>query len=241
MIEHEDEDDIFVAPYIDAGSDGNGSSGSAQSGELVDIDDKTYIEITSHGDLCLSMTNGYTDDVEDDEDMSECDECGDMEHNDDIFYTYHDQHVCRHCIDANYSYAWVRSNEQDYVHEDQVIFVGDEAYHENVDLSAFDIYACEQSGVNYHIDDLVMTLRGFIYCDLVEDIDHEDTDGNNSAHEDDVHTLSDGTTCHKDNAEDLQEEINEAERERDDAERTEDQPSRPNDTDGTTLQGATTK
>jgi hypothetical protein len=25
MIEHEDEDDIFVAPYIDAGVDGNGS------------------------------------------------------------------------------------------------------------------------------------------------------------------------------------------------------------------------
>ena len=239
MIEHEDEDDIFVAPYIDAGSDGNGSSGSAQSGELVDIDDKTYIEITSHGDLCLSMTNGYTDDVEDDEDMSECDECGDMEHNDDMSSTYHDQYVCRHCIENNYSFAWVRSNEQDYVHEDNVIFVGDEAYHEDVDLSAFDIYACEQSGVNYHIDDLVMTLRGFIYCDLVEDIDHEDADGNNSAHEDDVHTLSDGTTCHKDNAEDLQEEINEAERERDDAERTEDQPSRPNDTDGTTLQGAT--
>jgi hypothetical protein len=222
MIEHEDEDDIFVAPYIDAGSDGNGSSGSAQSGELVDIDDKTYIEITSHGDLCLSMTNGYTDDVEDDEDMSECDECGDMEHNDDMSSTYHDQYVCRHCIDNHYSFAWVRSNEQDYVHEDQVIFVGDEAYHENVDLSAFDIYACEQSGVNYHIDDLVMTLRGFIYCDLVETLDHDDADGNSSAHQDDVHELSDGTTCHTDDAERIQAEIDaEAEDE------TDDEPTQP--------------
>jgi len=210
MIEHEDEDDIFVAPYIDAGSDGNGSSGSAQNGELVDIDGKTYIEITSNGDLCLSMTNGFTDDVEDD-DESECDECGDMEHNDNMSSTYHDQYVCRHCIENNYEYAWVRSNEQDYVHEDHVIFVGDEAYHENVDLSAFDIYACEQSGVNYHIDDLVMTSRGFIYCDLVKDLDHDDKDGNSSAHQDDVHELSDGTTCHTDDAEEHQAEIDEEE------------------------------
>ena len=231
LIEHEDDEDIFVAPYIDAGAQGNGADGSAQDGELIDIDDKTYIQITTRGDICLTMTNGYTDDVEDD-DESECDECGDMEHNDDMTSTHHGNYICRHCCDNNYSYAWVRSNEQDYVHEDHVIFVGDEAYHVDCDLSAFDIYACEETGEYYHIDDLVMTLRGFIYCDLVKDLDHEDADGNNSAHEDDVHTLSDGTTCHKDNAEDLQEEINEAERERDDAERTEDQPSRPNDITG---------
>jgi hypothetical protein len=237
-IEYEEDEDIFVAPYIDAGNTTNGSDGSAQNGELVDIDGKTYIEIIPNGDLCLTMTNGYTDDVEN-EDESECDECGDMDNNDNMYSTYHDQYVCQHCIDNRYSFAWVRPNGQDYVHEDNVIFVGDEAYHENVDFSAFDIYNCEQSGDLYHIDDLVMTLRGFIYCDLVKDLDHEDADGNNSAHEDDVHELSDGTTCHKDDAEDLQEEINEAERERDDAERTEDQPSRPNDTDGTTLQGAT--
>lgn len=212
MIEHDDEDDIFVAPYIDAGSDGNGSSGSAQSGELVDIGDKTYIEITSHGDLCLSMTNGFTDNVEDDEDMedmSECDECGDTDHNDNMSYTYHEQYVCRHCCDNHYSFAWVTRNEQDYVHDDHVIFVGDEAYHVDVDLSAFDIYACEQTGDNYHLDDLVMTLRGFIYRDLVETLDHEDADGNTYAHADDVHELSDGTTCHTDDAEELQAEIDE--------------------------------
>jgi hypothetical protein len=210
MIEHEDEDDIFVAPYIDAGVNGNGSEGSAQSGELVDIDDKTYIEINTHGELSLTMTNGYTDDVEDDNE-SECDECGDMEHNDDMTYTHHDQYVCRHCIDHNYSFAWIRPNEQDYVHEDNVIFIGDEAYHENVDFSAFDIYACEETGDYYHIDDLVMTLRGFIYFNLVEDIDHEDADGNLSAHEDDVHELSDGTKCHTDDAERIQAEIDEEE------------------------------
>jgi len=206
MIEHDDEDDIFVAPYIDAGVDGNGSSGSAQSGELVDIDNRTYIEINTHGDLSLTMTNGWTDDVED-EDMSECDDCGDMEHNDDMSYTTHGDYVCRHCCENNYSYAWINNNTQDYVHNDHVIWANDDAFHEDCDLSAHDIYACEESGDYYHIDDLVMTSRGFIHVDFTDYIDHEDTDGNNHAHEDDVHELSDGTTCHTDDAKDLQAEI----------------------------------
>jgi hypothetical protein len=210
MIEHEDEDDIFVAPYIDAGMDGNGSEGSAQSGELVDIDDKTYIEINTHGELSLTMTNGYTDDVED-EDMSECDDCGDMEHNDDMSYTTHGDYVCRHCCENNYSYAWINNNTQDYVHNDHVIWANDDAFHEDCDLSAHDIYACEETGDYFHIDDLVMTLRGFICLNLVEDIDHEDADGNLSAHQDDVHELSDGTKCHTDDAERIQAEIDEEE------------------------------
>ena len=234
MIEHEDEDDIFVAPYIDAGVDGNGSSGSAQSGELVDIDNRTYIEINTHGELSLTMTNGWTDDVED-EDMSECDDCGDIVNNDDMYSTYHDQYVCEHCINNNYYYAYVR-NGQDYVHADHVVSVGDEHYHVDY-LDRYNIYACEESGDYYHIDDLVMTLRGFICFNLAKDIDHEDADGNEYAHTDDVHELSDGTTCHTDDAKDLQAEI--------DREKSEDEieiieypdalketPSRPNDTSG---------
>jgi hypothetical protein len=237
MIEHEDEDDIFVAPYIDAGADGNGSEGSAQSGELVDIDGRSYIEINTHGDLSLTMTNGWTDDVED-EDMSECDDCGDMEHNDDMFSTHGGDYICRHCCDNNYSYAWINNNTQDYVHHDNVIFVGDEAYHVDVDLSAFDIYYCEDTGDYYHIDDLVMTLRGFIHCDYATSIDHEDADGNAYAHADDVHELSDGTTCHTDDAEELQADID-REKSEDEIEiieypdaLKESQPSRPSDTSG---------
>jgi hypothetical protein len=204
MIEHEDEDDIFVAPYIDAGVDGNGSEGSAQDGERVNIDGKEYIEITTHGELTLTMTNGWTDDV-DDENMSECDECGDTVISDDMFSTYHDQYVCEHCISNNYYYAYVR-NGQDYVHVDHVVSVGDEHYHVDY-LDHYDIYYCEESSEYWHIDDLVMTLRGFIHCDYATSIDHADTDGNDYAHQDDVHELSDGTTCHTDDAKDLQAEI----------------------------------
>jgi hypothetical protein len=126
-------------------------------------------------------------------------------------YTTHGDYVCRHCCDNNYSYAWINNNTQDYVHNDHVIWANDDAFHEDCDLSAHDIYACEETGDYYHIDDLVMTSRGFIYFDVAEDIDHEDADGNLSAHQDDVHELSDGTTCHTDDAERIQAEIDEEE------------------------------
>jgi len=221
LIAHEDDDDIFVAPYIDAGAQGNGSEGSAQDGERVTIDGKEYIEITTHGELSLTMTNGYTDDVEN-EDESECDDCGDIEHNDNMSYTTHGDYVCRHCCENNYTYAWINNNTQDYVHNDHVIWANDDAFHENCDLSAHDIYACEETGDYFHIDDLVMTLRGFICLNLVEDIDHEDADGNLSAHQDDVHELSDGTKCHTDDAERIQAEIDEEEEENNEPQPTED-------------------
>jgi len=206
MIEHEDEDDIFVAPYIDAGVNGNGAEGSAQSGELVDIDGRTYIEINTHGDLCLTMTNGYTDDVQSD-DESECDDCGDIVINDDMFSTYHDQYVCEHCISNNYYYAYVR-NGQDYVHADHVVTVGDEHYHVDY-LDRYDIYNCEASGDFYHIDDLVMTSMGYIAHEYSQALDHADDEGNDYAHEADARELSDGTWCHADNFDDLQKEIDE--------------------------------
>jgi hypothetical protein len=72
---------------------------------------------------------------------------------------------------------------------------------------------------------------GLIHESFAKRLDHEDSEGNSYAHEDDVYTLSDGTKCHNDDAEDLQEEINEADRERDDAERAEDQPTTQGATD----------
>lgn len=208
-IPHEDEEEIYVAPYIDAGIDGNGSAGSAQSGELVTIDGKEYIEINVHGDLCLTMTNGYTDDVAD-EDHEECEDCGNLEHTDDMFYTYHEQHICRDCIDSNYYYAWIRRGEQDYVHGDYIVEVGDSYYHEN-HLSEHDIYECEASGDYYHIDDLVSTRFGMIHMDYAQSLDHEDDEGYTYVHEDHAHELSDGTWCYEEDAERLQAEIDEEE------------------------------
>ena len=219
-IEHEDEDDIFVAPYIDAGIDGNGSAGSAQSGDIVEIDGKEYIEINSHGDLCLTMTNGYTDDVENDEDYSNCDHCEDRVHNDDTYWTWHDEYICSHCEQNHYTSAYVERNREELVHNDRIIWVGDVAYHEDVEFSDFDIYYCEASDNYHHIDDLVSTLFGLIHIDYAQHLDHEDGDGNDYAHHDEAQQLSDGTWCHKDDAEELQKEIDEANAEDDEEETT---------------------
>ena len=203
-IEHEDDEDVFVAPYVDAGSSGsNGGEGSAQYGSLVEIDDKAYIEIGTEGDLCLTNTNGYTDDI--DEDRSECDDCGDLVNNDEMYSTYHDQYVCEHCINENYYYAFVR-NGQDYVHDEYVVSVGDEYYHVDY-LDRYDIYECQASNEYYHLDDLVYTSMGYIHVQYAKPLDHEDDEGNDYAHEDDAHQLSDGTWCHSDNADELQDEI----------------------------------
>jgi hypothetical protein len=205
-IPYEDDEDIYEAPYIDGGIDGNGSDGSAQQGKIVEIDGKEYIEISTDGYLHLTNTNGYTDDVED-EDMSECDDCGDIVSNDDMYSTYHDQYICEHCINNNYYYAYVR-NGQDYVHADHVVTVGDNHYHVDY-IDRYDIYACEASGDFYHIDDLVMTSMGFIAHEYSQALDHADDEGNDYAHENDARELSDGTWCHSDNFDELQAEIDE--------------------------------
>ena len=208
--DYDDVEDVYVAPYIDAGSKGNGSDESAQSGSIVEIDGKEYIEINSNGRLCLTMTNGYTDDVENDEDYSSCECCDDRVHNDDTYYTWHDQYICAHCEQNHYTTAWVERNREELVHNDSIIWVGDEAYWNDVEFSDFDIYYCEASDEYHHIDDLRSTSIGLIHMDYAEEIDHEDGDGNNYAHHDDVHLLSDGTTCHINNAKELQAEIDEA-------------------------------
>lgn len=205
----DDVEGVYVAPYIDAGSKGNGGDESAQSGYIVEIDGKEYIEINSNGDLCLTMTNGYTDDVENDEDYSTCECCGDRVHNDDTYWTWHDEYICSYCEENHYTNALVERNREELVHNDRVIWVGDTAYHEDVEFSDFDIYYCEASDQWCHADDLVYTSMGDIHYDYAQRLDHADDEGNNYAHHDDAHQLSDGSWCHRKNAEELQEELDE--------------------------------
>ena len=143
--------------------------------------------------------------------MSECDECGELENNDTMYSTYHDQYVCEHCINNNYYFAYVR-NGQDYVHCDNVVSVGDEHYHVDY-LGHYDIYYCDFAEDYFHIDDLVSTAHGFVHMDYANALDHADTDGNNFAIIDEAHELSDGTWCHINNAIELQAEIDEADKE----------------------------
>ena len=87
-----------------------------------------------------------------------------------------------------------------------VVSVGDEYYHVDY-LDRYDIYECQASNEYYHLDDLVYTSMGYIHVQYAKPLDHEDDEGNDYAHEDDAHQLSDGTWCHSDNADELQDEI----------------------------------
>lgn len=204
-IEHDDDCDIYMAPYIDAGNQANGSDDAYQTGDLVQIDGKDYIQIVNDGHLELTYTHGWTDNIEDDEDYSTCDDCGAREHNDNFYSTYHDRYVCEGCINADYYYAYVR-NGQDYVHMGDVVTVGDEHYHVDY-LDRYDIYYCDFAEDYFHIDDLVNTAHGLVHRDYAHPLDHVDNEGNDYAIIDETHELTNGTYCHKNDAEELQAEI----------------------------------
>lgn len=185
-----------VCPYIDYGSGGD------QSVSVVYRDGKEYLE-AGGGDMSATNTNGYAED-----DSSECDECGDRTDSDDLTYIeINGNNVCECCRDNNYTYAY-GSRYQDYFPEDECIRVGDEYYWLDT-INNHDIYQCDHSGEYYHIDDLVNTTDGLYHSDYVVSIDREDNDGNDYVHMDNVHTLSDGSTCHVDDAEKYQAEIDE--------------------------------
>jgi hypothetical protein len=194
-----------MAPYIDAGKDGNGADDAYQTGDLVQIDGKDYIQIVNDGHLELTYTHGWTDNIEDDDNYSHCDDCGEREHNDNFYSTHHDSYVCEGCINENYYYAYVR-NGQDYVHGDDVVSIGDEHYHVDY-LDHYDIYYCDFAEDYFHIDNLVNTAHGLVHRDYAHSLDHADNDGNDYAIIDETHELSDGTYCHKNDAERIQAEI----------------------------------
>jgi hypothetical protein len=219
-IQHVDDDDVFMSPYIDYGN------GGSQTADPENIDGKTYLVI-GDGEYDLANTGGWTSNVE----TWNCDECGDEVDEDEIEYVEDaDRHVCNDCLSNDYTYVYGRNGDQYYVHHDNAIYASDEYYDSNY-LSENDIYPCEASDEYYHIDDLVNTSMGFIHESYAKRLDYEDSEGNNYAHEDDIHELSNGKLCHSNDAEELQEEINEADRERDDAERAEDQPTTQGATD----------
>jgi len=215
-IPHENEDGVYMAPYIDYGNGGD------QTGEPENIDGKTYIVI-GHGEYDLANTGGWTSNVE----KFSCDDCGDEVDEDEIEYVEDaDRHICNGCLENDYTYAIGRRGDEYYVYSDNAILVGDDYYDVNY-LSDNDIYLCEASDNYYHMDDLVNTSRGLIHQDYAQALDHEDSEGNSYAHENDAHQLSDGTWCHEDDADELQEKID---AENEDEDETETQP---------TTQGAT--
>ena len=186
----------WASPYIDWGN------GDEPYGDHKSIDGEHYIMVNQDGELSLNHTDGTTwrEDDEDDDNYSTCECCGDSTHYDDM-----NDDLCHDC-DRNFTWAYSRNGEHDYVRNEHVIDIDNESYDTHY-LSDYDIYACEHDGEFYHIDNLITTLMGSIWHGYAVALDHADNDGNDYAHEDDVMDLPDGTKCHKDNFELLNETI----------------------------------
>jgi hypothetical protein len=193
----------IVCPYLDSGDDGT------QAVDVRTIDDKTYL-VAGGDEYEATNTHGY---CEQQDDTCACDNCSESFHEDNIYYIEHDgNHVCEYCRDQMYTYAYGRRYE-DYFPEDECICVGDVWYWKDT-LDHHDIYICERDGEYYHMDDMTQTVDGLYNNEYVVCVDHPDINGDDWVYQDKVHILSDGTTCHEDQADEYQAEIDAEERER---------------------------
>lgn len=135
--------DWVVCPYIDMGSDGT---------QMVTIYDD-HLKIERNGEIRATNTCGsipLNDGVS-------CDDCGDFEREEDIHYIEPcERHVCHHCLENNYTYAYGRRDWMDYYPNDDVIYCeSDGEYYATQYAENHDVYECQESGNWYHIDDLV--------------------------------------------------------------------------------------
>jgi len=190
------DDGCWASPYVDWGN------GDEPFGSHKSIDGENYIRVNEDGDLSLNHTDGTTwrEDDEDD-DLVNCACCGESYHYDNL----NENDECDHC-ERNYAWAYTHNGNQEYVRYDDCIEFNSD-YYAKEHLSEHDIYECEADGEYYHLDDLVHTSMGYIYHGHAIALDHADNDGNDYAHEDDAMDLPDGTKCHKDNFETLNETI----------------------------------
>ncbi len=190
-----------VCPYLDSGDNGSQTVGT------TNVNGKTYLR-AGDGEMNATNTNGYCED-----NSCSCDNCGDSYSEDELNYIEHDgNHVCEYCRDQMYTYAYGRRHE-DYFPEDECIRVGDDWYWTET-LDHHDIYICERDGEYYHMDDMTQTVDGLYHNEYVVCVDHPDTNGDDWIYQDKVHILSDDTTCHVDQADEYQAEIDAEERER---------------------------
>jgi hypothetical protein len=207
LVGADDGDGAYVCPYIDSGNS------NAQMADITTIDDKRYLRICTEGDYKCEHTDGTCSsyDDEDDEDYYECSDCGSRTHRDEITYVETEQaDVCDDCISQNYTYAYV-SNYAEYVRDCSTAtweYQGSDYTQEGLDYH--NLAVCTYDDEVYPICKMVTAAYyGDIHIDNATEVDHIDEDKHHTRYvlSDDVHTLSDSSTCHKDDAEEYEAEI----------------------------------
>ena len=150
--------DHFLAPYLD------GNRKTVR--ETIDQGGHTVLVIDDDGDYELNQTSGEPNYHGDDDDYFSCEDCGDRTENDDGYWVTRaeDEHVCRSCLENNYTLVYGRRSNQYYVNSNYAVYCNDEYYDEDylednsiVQLNNSDYEhtdnAVEIDGDWYHVDD----------------------------------------------------------------------------------------
>ena len=136
---HEVSSGEILAPFIDGGH------------QYVDVCGN-HLELSSSGEYECTNTSGRAQDGNGDD----CNDCGDRVREGDGYWIgrHEDVRVCESCCDSSYYYAYGRNANQYYVHENNMVRVGDEFYDEDF-LSDNGIVALED-GDYADMDDCVL-------------------------------------------------------------------------------------
>jgi len=138
-----------------------------------------------------------------------CADCGEhMSDDETTWIEYHDHSVCEHCANENYTYAYSRHGQTDVPRDNVIYCETDHEYYDIDYLGHYDIYECDHDGQFYHVDEMIFCDGGAYYVGYCVKLDHEH-DGDNYCFNEFAHTLSDGSKCHRDDAEELPEALSE--------------------------------
>lgn len=211
LVEASGGDGEYVCPYIDSGNS------SAQMADTATIEGKRYLMIVECGDYKCENTDGTCVSYEEDDDESDyCECCSTSQPYESTTYVDDtSSSVCEDCLCRHYTYAWT-GRYQEYVSNETATwrYQGDDYTSEGLEYN--DLGICDEDDAVYPSDEMVPTRDGgYIHtshCTLVTHVDTETE--TNSVPTDEVHTLSDGSTCHKYDVDHYEEEILDEERPR---------------------------
>jgi len=149
----DDDDNVFVCPYIDCGG-------------LPVIDTGDYLQICyeGEGDMTADYSTGVCQN-----NRKFCSHCEDN-HDSEATYVEDVGDVCENCLDNDYVHAYCGHGHDRYIHTDDAIFIdsmGEWYRHTGDTLRFYNIYKCHISDEYYHTDDLVT-------CDVSDEYIHQD-------------------------------------------------------------------
>lgn len=177
-----------IAPYLDGG---------LKDVDVINREGNQYLVVIPDGRYhCESQDGSCTDN----EDNESCADCGDRIDDGDGYWAgvSEDEYICQHCVDNNYYYAYSRRGNQYYIHCNNVIHVGDEAYDE--DYLSDNSIVCLNNGEYTHIDNAVFVESESEYYDSDDEYICYDDYNNQYELRDNCVELADGSMCHEDDA-----------------------------------------